>query len=400
LSDHRAHSRQMKRRWNAQATSSGPNGSQSIDQEQVSGTCAASARPRQGETPSNCCRNGAASSVSGFRRLQYTDRGRLHEINLDVEAALPAPTYSTAATEYIATLRAHYLRDAGCTSAKTAAKLHRTEAEVERWWQIAPSDLARPRDIPPYICTYELRMMHAGVEPFRGAELRRKYVPNASGLYAECVQGLPWQQAMVRQRNYQTGDLAVTSTASNRQDCVLRGTRTGIPRLDDVLRRVRDDFRIEDPRAFMVNNWYPDGRSGIGAHNHDHWSAILSFGSSRVFLLDDKPILLGDGDLLVFGTQRHGLPKMPAVAEGRVSIAIFWYPEQRGTSASASRGGEACAGCGMQDVLLQEAPDGNSYCEICWATILERSSHRTSNQLQAAEDDMLAIALQMSLVEQ
>jgi len=47
-------------------------------------------------------------------------------------------------------------------------------------------------------------------------------------------------------------------------------------------------------------------------------------------VLDGHPLLLGDGDLLVFGTQRHSVPKMPQVTDGRISIAVFWYPENKG----------------------------------------------------------------------
>merc|ERR1711937_870921 len=106
--------------------------------------------------------------------------------------------------------------------------------------------------------------------------------------------------------------------------------RTGIPRLDAALERVRQDFGVRDPDAYLLNNWYPDGRCSIAPHQHDFWSAIISFGAPRIFVLDGQPILLGEGDLLVFGTQRHSVPKMPQVKDGRVSIAVFWYPERKG----------------------------------------------------------------------
>lgn len=36
--------------------------------------------------------------------------------------------------------------------------------------------------------------------------------------------------------------------------------------------------------------------------------------------------LFQDCDLVIFGTQRHGVPKMPEVAGGRITVPIFFYP--------------------------------------------------------------------------
>merc|ERR1719487_1173567 len=139
-------------------------------------------------------------------------------------------------------------------------------------------------------------MVQAGVEPFRPAELRRGYVkdpsPGSEGsqqvsLYAECAQRMPWEQAVFRKRNYQTGTVEVTNIASSRQNCSYPGLVTGIPRLDAALERARVDFDIDDPGCFLLNNWYPDGNTSIAPHQHDFWSAIISFGVPRVFLLNN-----------------------------------------------------------------------------------------------------------------
>lgn len=123
--------------------------------------------------------------------------------------------------------------------------------------------------------------------------------------------------------------MTITSIASSRQDCSFPGLRTGLPHIDDLLARVKKDFEIEDPGAYLLCNWYPDGNTSIASHQHDFWSAIISFGTERIFMLDGQEILLGHGDLLVFGTQRHSVPKMPKVKDGRISLCIFWYPERR-----------------------------------------------------------------------
>jgi hypothetical protein len=172
-------------------------------------------------------------------------------------------------------------------------------------------------------------MLSTGVEPFRPPSLKRGYAKHLSGAYADCAAAFPWEQAVLRKRNYATGEVTVTSIASSRQDCSFAGLQTGLPQLDEVLEKVRKDLNIEDPGAYLMCNWYLDGNTNIASHQHDFWSAILSFGAPRIFLLDGQPILLGHGDLLVFGTQRHSVPKMPAVQDGRISVCIFWYPERK-----------------------------------------------------------------------
>lgn len=74
-------------------------------------------------------------------------------------------------------------------------------------------------------------------------------------------------------------------------------------------------------------NFYADGKDKIAAHRHDFWTCLLSFGSPRILTVDRRPVLLRDGDLIVFGTQTHGVPTMPDITDGRVSLVIFFYPD-------------------------------------------------------------------------
>merc|ERR1719245_2097262 len=107
-----------------------------------------------------------------------------------------------------------------------------------------------------------------------------------------------------------------------------RGLRTGIAALDELLESVRASLNIQDPDAYLILNYYANGRSTIGSHQHDFWSAILTFGASRVMLVDNRPVVLHDGDLIVLGTQKHGIPKQPSINQGRVSVAVFYHPER------------------------------------------------------------------------
>lgn len=294
----------------------------------------------------------------------YIEQGQRRDARLSASEPLTEPKLSIGVTQYQDRLHAIWLRKQGLSHHAVATKLGKEESWVARWCDEDPHSLQRPEKVPPYVAEYEIRMLKSGVKPFRPAELQRRYVQDTAGLYEECAQRMPWVQAVFRKRNYTTGEVTVTNIASNRQNCSYRSLRTGIPRLDAALERVRHDYAVEDPNAYLLNNWYPDGQCSIAPHNHDFWSAIISFGAPRVFVLDGQPVLLGDGDLLVFGTQRHSVPKMPAVAEGRISVAIFWYPEVKQKEMAYNEAGESI------------------------------------NLVSDSDDEQLALALELSLMDQ
>jgi len=330
---------------------------------------------------------------------------------------VPMLEKSEAVAEYRCRITAHYLRKEGWKKEQIAKKLDRAPGWVTLWWEKPPAEVPRPWDVPKYVADYNIRMLNCGIEPFRPAVLRRRYMTDTAGLYEECAQRMPWRQAVFRKRNYETGGVTVTSIPSSRQDSSYVGLATGIPRLDEALDRVRHDFHITDPRVYLLNNFYPDGNTSIAPHTHDFWSAILSFGASRIFTVDGHPMLLGEGDLLVIGTQRHAVPKMPDVQEGRVSVAIFWYPENKRDFWPALDG-TGCAQCGRPRIhedgteALQEAEDGNSYCRECWlgwqveaglsgvgGNSAYPDPHSFGDASSIMEDDLLAAALQMSLTD-
>lgn len=267
---------------------------------------------------------------------RWYESGQNHEATLSLQDEVPRPSLAPAAIEYRHHLMAIWMRKEGRPKTDVAMELGRAESWVSNCWSVAVDDVKRPREVAKYVGEYEARMVKEGVQPFRPPSLHRMYTQDCVGMYEECVAAMPWRQAVLRKRNYETGEVTITNVASNRQDCTFPTLRTGIARLDSVLQRMKADFQIRDPGAYVICNWYPDGNTNIAPHQHDFWSAIISFGASRVFTLDWQPLLLGDGDLLVFGTQRHSVPKMPSVKTGRVSVAIFWYPERHKADASLS----------------------------------------------------------------
>jgi hypothetical protein len=131
-------------------------------------------------------------------------------------------------------------------------------------------------------------------------------------------------------RDYKTGQVWDTGHRLLREKAQ-SGLHTGIPSVDSAIARIVEDFKIDDPGAYLLCNRSRDGRAFIAPHQHDFWSATFSFGAPRVFLLDRMPLVLEDGDVLIFGNQRHSVPKMlePNPCGERISLSLFWHPSWR-----------------------------------------------------------------------
>lgn len=100
-----------------------------------------------------------------------------------------------------------------------------------------------------------------------------------------------------------------------------------IPKLDLLIDRIAREFKL--PYGFSTSfNWYPSGDAKVAPHRHDNWTISLSFGASRILTVDYQECLMDDGDLVIFGTQKHGVPLMPEVKEGRISLILMWEPTE------------------------------------------------------------------------
>jgi hypothetical protein len=117
------------------------------------------------------------------------------------------------------------------------------------------------------------------------------------------------------------------------------------PRLDKLVKDVVEDFCLPDPfieRYTVKMNWYPDGFARVSPHRHDNWTLLLSLGAPRVLSVDRASVLMEDGDIILFGTQSHGVPEMPACTGGRLSLVLMFSPDPIvGAAASARASAEA-----------------------------------------------------------
>lgn len=116
----------------------------------------------------------------------------------------------------------------------------------------------------------------------------------------------------------------------------IRGWHRGeCPELDELVYKVVDDFNLPDPQAHyggtarytIKMNWYPDGNSQVTDHRHDIWTILVSLGSPRVLNVDYARVLMEDGDAILFGTQKHGVPVGPPTQGGRLSLVFMFKPD-------------------------------------------------------------------------
>jgi len=106
--------------------------------------------------------------------------------------------------------------------------------------------------------------------------------------------------------------------------------------LDNLVFSVVKDFNLPDPgakpggtaRYTIKMNWYPDGASQVTDHRHDNWTILISLGAPRVLNVDYARVLMEDGDVILFGTQKHGVPVASPEQGGRLSLVIMFSPDQ------------------------------------------------------------------------
>jgi hypothetical protein len=71
-------------------------------------------------------------------------------------------------------------------------------------------------------------------------------------------------------------------------------------------------------------NYYGDGNDWTPNHTHkDTTQIIISLGTTRTLTVSSKSYDISNGDVAIFGSSVHGVPKDPNCVDGRISIAIF-----------------------------------------------------------------------------
>jgi len=122
--------------------------------------------------------------------------------------------------------------------------------------------------------------------------------------------------------------------------------------LDDLVFKVVQDFNLPDPGAVpggtarytIKMNWYPDGMAQVTDHRHDNWTILVSLGASRVLNVDYARVLMDDGDVILFGTQKHGVPVAAPSQGGRLSLVLMFSPDAQVEKAALHLAGHRVRG--------------------------------------------------------
>lgn len=269
----------------------------------------------------------------------FTDKERTSEF---CEATDPAGNLesnsSTGHKEYQDRLRAIALRKEGFEKAEIAEAIGRPAKFVQTWWRKEPKEVPKPAAVHDYLRT----------DFWRDIEIVRSF-GKGQRIYEDALTSMDWVQPMADGREFKNGGgyrLKYDKEGRMRpqgnqhaKDGVIPGR---LPELDKLMQKVMVEQGIDDrvlKRPGLL--WYPDGHADAIVHRHEAWTALMSFGSPRILTIDGHPVLLRDGDLIVFGTQRHGVPKMCYEGStfgdygGRMSVVMFFMPTGQQASGAA-----------------------------------------------------------------
>jgi len=71
-------------------------------------------------------------------------------------------------------------------------------------------------------------------------------------------------------------------------------------------------------------NYYRDGNDFTPSHSHQNTDqVVISLGATRELIIGKKSYKMESGDVIMFGSAVHGIPKDLNCTNGRISIAMF-----------------------------------------------------------------------------
>jgi len=74
-------------------------------------------------------------------------------------------------------------------------------------------------------------------------------------------------------------------------------------------------------------NYYLNGEHYTPNHSHPKMiQVIISLGTTRILNIGKKEYKSSNGDVFIFGSSIHGVPKQLEIKNGRISIALFCSP--------------------------------------------------------------------------
>lgn len=170
-------------------------------------------------------------------------------------------------------------------------------------------------------------------EMWRGVEIVRGFFKDTEGLYEEIISKFTtWKQSASETKDFRTASYFLRYDREGKMRMMTMrsaGYQKGpVPRLDALVSKIHQKVKISDPNHGAGMYWFSDGDASVGSHRHVFWSARVALGAERIMMVDKTPILMQEGDLVVIGPQRHGVPSMPDVSDGSLRISVPFRPAE------------------------------------------------------------------------
>ncbi|CAJ1443009.1 unnamed protein product [Effrenium voratum] len=275
----------------------------------------------------------------GFRRYRYREFGEeavaeFDDAHLAWSGSFDSQT-SSAHGEYKDRLRVIHLRKQGWAKAEIANDIGRSERFVARWWQLEPLAVPRPPGVHQYLAHSMIGDQKVDrTDMWRGVEIVRGFFKDTTGLYEEVTSKFTsWKQGASETKDFRTASYFLRYDREGKMRMMTMksaGYHSGVvPRLDALVGKIHQKVGITDPNHGAGMYWFSDGDASVGSHRHVFWSARVALGAERIMMVDKTPILMQEGDLVIIGPQRHGVPSMPEISEGSLRISVPFKPQKK-----------------------------------------------------------------------
>lgn len=95
--------------------------------------------------------------------------------------------------------------------------------------------------------------------------------------------------------------------------------------LDTVILDVINKLNIDSAAIYGIYlNYYRNGNDYTPNHSHPGMrQVVISLGTTRTLSLGKNMYNMNNGDVIIFGSSIHGVPKDNNCINGRISIALF-----------------------------------------------------------------------------
>lgn len=134
----------------------------------------------------------------------------------------------------------------------------------------------------------------------------------ATGIFEYLRNNISWEESI--QSRYQ-GDTRLGKCLNQGDDQVV----------DNVVVYVLSKLGLTSTFQGIYLNYYRNGNDFCPNHTHpDSRQCVISLGCRRIFMVGKKEYYVNNGDVMVFGSSSHGIPKEPGLIGERIAIAVFF----------------------------------------------------------------------------